>query len=80
MSRKTLEQQIAETTNKLQRLKAQERSARTHRLCQFAGAFDSVITQALLDDMKLLTDEERTDLTRKVADYIDLKASNRRSN
>lgn len=56
MARKTrtLDQQIADTQAKLARLKDRARSARTHRLCRFAGAFDPVIDDALLADLALV--------------------------
>lgn len=78
MARKTLDQQIAATADRLNRLKNRARSARTHRLCQFGGAFDSIISDQLLADMRLLTDDELAALRQRIVDGITRVASPRR--
>lgn len=79
MARKTVDQQIADTQAKLARLKDRARSARTHRLCQFGGAFDPVIDDALLADLRLLSDSDIESLRTNVAAAIRRAAASRRS-
>lgn len=70
MARKSIDQQIADAQAKLARLKNRARSARTHRLCQFGGAFDSIIDDALLADLRLVPDSDLDALRARVAAAI----------
>lgn len=79
MARKTVDQQIADTQAKLARLKGRARSARTHRLCQFGGAFDRIIDDALLADLRLIPDHDLDALRARVAAAIQQSAARARA-
>lgn len=77
--KKTLEQQIASAEATLSRLKTRSRSARTHRLCQFGGAFDPIISDDLLADLRLVPDAELAALRDRVATAIKQSAERSRT-
>ena len=81
MARKTrtLDQQIADTQAKLARLKDRARSARTHRLCRFAGAFDPIIDDDLLADLALVPADQLAVLRSHLAHAIRRAATAARS-
>ncbi|WP_162124238.1 hypothetical protein [Pseudoxanthomonas taiwanensis] len=58
MAKRTPDQIVADLSAKLARAKDRARSARTHRLCQFGGAFDSIIDDKLLAALRLMPDAD----------------------
>lgn len=67
---KKLQQTKARADAKIAKLQSRARSARTHRLCQFGGAFDAIISDDLLADLRLVPDAELAALRDRVATAI----------
>lgn len=69
MTQKSIEQRIADTQNRLLRLKSKERRQRTHKLIVFGSQFADVIS-----DWQKLDDATRVALRAKIIEAIRAKA------
>lgn len=78
-STRTPDQVVADLTAKLARAKNRARSARTHRLCQFGGAFDSIIDDDLLAALALVPADKRAKMGAQLAVAIRTVANETRT-